>query len=117
MEKAGQKSRLWLWLAAVVFLILQLKLWFGEGGIMAVHQIKASVAEQYQKNQELKQRNSVLEAEVLDLKTGKAAIEERARLDLGMIKQDETFYLITGKEITDAAHQQIVVPPETVEPR
>lgn len=103
MREAGQRGRWKLWLAALVFLWLQGKLWFGEGGILAVHAIKASVAEQQAENQVLAQRNSVLEAEVLDLKTGKAAIEERARLDLGMIRDDETFYLITGKPLSGPA--------------
>ena len=94
MGEAGQRGRWKLWLAALVFLWLQGKLWFGEGGILAVHAIKASVAEQQAENQVLAQRNSVLEAEVLDLKQGLAAAEERARSELGMVQPDETFYQI-----------------------
>jgi len=113
MTEASQSGRLWLWLAAAVFLILQGKLWFGEGGIMAVHRIKEAVAEQHAENQKLKQRNDVLEAEVLDLKTGKEAIEERARLDLGMIRDDETFYLITGKALSGSASSSAKIPAES----
>lgn len=113
MTEASQSGRLWLWLAAAVFLILQGKLWFGEGGIMAVHRIKEAVATQHAENQVLKQRNDVLEAEVLDLKTGKEAIEERARLDLGMIRDDETFYLITGKALSGSASSSPAPAAET----
>jgi|GWRWMinimDraft_11_1066019.scaffolds.fasta_scaffold03006_4 cell division protein FtsB len=99
MTPTSSLGRLLLWLAAGVFLVLQFKLWFGEGGIVDVHRIKQSVAAQQAENLILRQRNAVLEAEVNDLKNGQAAIEERARLDLGMIKDDETFYLVTGKAL------------------
>lgn len=92
-------GRLLLWLAAGIFVILQINLWFGEGGILDVHRLKSAVALQQAENLRLRQRNQVLQAEVTDLKTGSDAIEERARLDLGMIKDNETFYLITGKAL------------------
>lgn len=103
MTPATGLGRLLLWLAAGVFIILQGKLWFGEGGILDVQRIKQAVAQQQAENLRLHQRNAVLEAEVNDLKNGQAAIEERARLDLGMIKDDETFYLITGKALAGSA--------------
>lgn len=103
MTQASSLGRLLLWLAAGIFLILQLSLWFGEGGILDVHRLKTAVAEQQAENLKLRQRNQVLEAEVNDLKTGRDAIEERARLDLGMIKDDETFYLVTGKALAGSA--------------
>lgn len=96
MTPAPSNRRWALWLAGAVFLWLQVTLWLGEGGILDVHGIKEAVALQAAQNEVLKRRNAVLEAEVLDLKTGSEAIEERARLDLGMIRPDETFYLITG---------------------
>lgn len=103
MTPASSLGRLLLWLAAGIFLTLQFKLWFGEGGIVDVHRIKQAVAQQQAENLRLRQRNAVLEAEVNDLKNGQAAIEERARLDLGMIKDDETFYLVTGKALSGSA--------------
>lgn len=103
MTPASSLGRLLLWLAAGIFLILQLSLWFGEGGILDVHRLKTAVAEQQAENLKLRQRNQVLEAEVNDLKNGRDAIEERARLDLGMIKDDETFYLVTGKALAGSA--------------
>lgn len=114
MTPASSLGRLLLWLAAGVFLILQFKLWFGEGGVVDVHRIKQAVAEQQTVNLKLRQRNAVLEAEVNDLKNGQAAIEERARLDLGMIKDDEIFYLVTGKALSGSATANSSVPkPET----
>lgn len=113
MTPASSLGRLLLWLAAGVFLILQFKLWFGEGGIVDVHRIKQAVAEQQAENLRLRQRNAVLEAEVNDLKNGQAAIEERARLDLGMIKDDETFYLVTGKAFSGSATANTTPKPAT----
>lgn len=117
MTPATGLGRLLLWLAAGVFIILQGKLWFGEGGILDVHRIKQAVAQQQAENLRLHQRNAVLEAEVNDLKNGQAAIEERARLDLGMIKDDETFYLITGKALAGSATAtpNNVATPDTVQ--
>lgn len=83
-------------LALAVFLLLQMRLWFGEGSISDVLKLKRAVAQQQQENTRLKERNRVLNAEVKDLKTGMSAIEEHARQDLGMIKSNETFYLVTG---------------------
>lgn len=114
MTPVSSLGRLLLWLAAGVFLILQFKLWFGEGGVVDVHRIKQAVAEQQTVNLKLRQRNAVLEAEVNDLKNGQAAVEERARLDLGMIRDDETFYLVTGKALSGSATANSSVPkPET----
>lgn len=107
-------SRSLLWLAVAIFAVLQLSLWFGEGGIFDVHRLKSAVAEQQAENLRLRQRNDVLEAEVNDLKTGYAAIEERARLDLGMIKDDETFYLVTGKALSGSVTAQMPSTPITV---
>lgn len=94
------------WLAVAVLLFLQASLFFGEGGVLDVHRLKQAVAEQKLENQRLQARNATLQAEVDDLKNGRAAIEERARLDLGMIKEDETFYLITGKSLS-GSHEKL----------
>ncbi|MBE0510637.1 MAG: cell division protein FtsB [Gammaproteobacteria bacterium] len=85
------------WLAGilmVLLLILQYTLWFGNGGLLRVWQISAMVADQQAENARLLERNQALEAEVMDLKEGIAAIEERARSDLGMIKRGETFFQV-----------------------
>jgi cell division protein FtsB len=81
--------------AAIIFVILvglQARLWFGEGAFMEVQSLKKEVAIMQERNNVQKNRNITLEAEVQDLKSRLAALEERARIDLGMIKKGETFY-------------------------
>jgi cell division protein FtsB len=77
-----------------LLLILQYTLWLGEGGLVRVWSLNEQVAAQEQENAKLRERNKALEAEVLDLKQGLEAIEERARTDLGMIKKNETFHQV-----------------------
>lgn len=93
-----------LLLALVVLLgWLQYRLWFGEGGIRAVETLDARVTRQQRQNEGMEQRNAALVAEVADLKSGEAAIEERARNELGMIRPGETFYRVVDDE--RAPHQ------------
>jgi cell division protein FtsB len=85
------------WLVTTLFsllLLLQYTLWFGNGGLLRVWQLNTMVDEQKLENETLTERNRALEAEVIDLKQGLEAIEERARSDLGMIKKDETFFQV-----------------------
>jgi len=70
---------------------LQYKLWFGDGSLSEVVQLTRELETQRTKLQELEERNRILEAQVLDLQNGLDAFEEKARNDLGMIKQGETF--------------------------
>lgn len=74
-----------------LLLLMQYKLWFGDGSVREVMELRQTAEAQQLKNNEIKQRNIVLEAEVEDLKTGLEAVEERARSELGMIKKVETF--------------------------
>ena len=71
--------------------ILQYDLWFGEGSLASAWQLERAIAQQQQENTRLQTRNDALAAEVQDLKGGLAAIEERARSELGMAKDNETF--------------------------
>ena len=82
----------------VVLLLLQYKLWFGDGNMREVWALREAIEQQKQENQQLMERNAALEAEVQDLKQGLEAIEERARSELGMIKKDETFFQIIEKK-------------------
>ena len=82
---------------AVLFFVLQYKLWFDSEGISEVWHLKENIAKQTSENQMLAQRNAALSAEVQDLKKGTTAVEERARNDLGMTKPDETYYQIVNK--------------------
>lgn len=77
---------------------MQYKLWFGDGSVREVIDLKQSLNIQERKNIRERERNDVLEAEVEDLKTGLDAVEERARSELGMIKEDETFIHIVEKK-------------------
>jgi cell division protein FtsB len=77
-----------------LLLLLQFRLWVGDGSLAEVWELHHSVVDQRSANLEMIARNEALEAEVKDLKKGKAAIEERARSELGMIQEDETFYQI-----------------------
>jgi len=88
-----------LLLALVVLLgWLQYRLWFGEGGTRAVEELDARVSQQRRQNDGLQQRNAALAAEVADLKSGEAAIEERARSELGMIRPGEVFYRVVDDQ-------------------
>ncbi|NND45270.1 MAG: cell division protein FtsB [Xanthomonadales bacterium] len=78
----------------LLFLLLQFKLWFGDGGFRAVTQLEARVAAQAEENETLLQRNRELQAEVEDLRERLDAIEERARSELGLIKEGEEFYQV-----------------------
>jgi cell division protein FtsB len=82
--------------AALVALILliQYPLWLGKGGWMRVREIDGEIRSQHETNVRLKARNAALDAEVRDLKQGYEAIEERARTELGMVKQDEVFFQV-----------------------
>ncbi|MFN7751581.1 MAG: cell division protein FtsB [Pseudomonadota bacterium] len=76
---------------AGVLLLLQVPLWIGKGSWLRVWMVDRQVEEQREVNARLAARNAALDAEVRDLKSGYAAIEERARSELGMIRQDEVF--------------------------
>ena len=79
---------------ALLFVLLQFKLWFGEGSLKDVWTLDDAIAVQTAENTKLRERNQTLAAEVADLKQGYEAVEERARYDLGMIKEGETFYQV-----------------------
>jgi len=83
--------RIWIAVLIGLFLVLQYDLWIGEGSLATVWRLQQSIEIQNTENKVLNKRNDALEAEVSDLKLGKDAIEERARSELGMIKEDETY--------------------------
>lgn len=76
---------------------LQYRLWLGDGSVLEVMGLRAAIEAQREENRRLSARNRELEAEVIDLKTGLESIEYRARRDLGMTHQDETFYQIVER--------------------
>jgi cell division protein FtsB len=83
--------------------LLQYPLWLGKGSWLSVWKLSRQISLTQETNLSLKARNQALDAEVLDLKSGRAAIEERARSELGMVKQDEVFY-----QVLDAAKPTIL---------
>ena len=83
----------WLALTFVALIAaLQYPMWLGKGGWLQVRELDRELAVQREGNSRLKARNDALDAEVRDLKTGFDAIEERARSELGMVRQDEVFF-------------------------
>ena len=81
---------------------LQAKVWFSDDGYRKTMNLRTAVAEQRALNETLRARNSALDAEVINLKKGKDAAEERARTDLGMIGTQETFYQVVP--VADKRH-------------
>jgi len=86
------------WLFALLLLLLaglQYRLWVGDGSLAQANHLKQQIADQRGENERLHERNRILEAEVLELKQGMETVEERARQELGMVKEGETLYLLT----------------------
>jgi cell division protein FtsB len=97
----------------VLIALLQYPLWLGKGSWLRVWNVNQQISEQKQKNASHKQRNATLNAEVRDLKQGNAAIEERARTELGMIKEDEVFYQVIDQPLpTQPANSMPATPAE-----
>lgn len=78
----------------LVLVALQLNLWVGEGSYSEILALEEQIELQKQENMALSERNKELEGEVLDLKTGLDAVEERARSEYGMVKEGEVLYQI-----------------------
>jgi cell division protein FtsB len=86
-------------LVLVLLLVaLQYRLWFGEGSMEQVVYLEREVEKQRAENAKLQERNRILEAQIQELRQGLEGIEKKAREEMGMIKQGETFYLIVDEE-------------------
>lgn len=83
---------------ALLLVLIQYPLWLGKGGWLRVGELEKEVAAAQEKNEGLRQRNAKLASEVNDLKDGTGAVEERARFELSMIKQNEIYVQILGKD-------------------
>jgi len=75
-------------------LLIQFDIWFKDDGLYRVKELEEMIGSQVEENERLKLRNEQLEREIEELKSGTESIEEKARTDLGMIKEGEEFYLI-----------------------
>ncbi len=82
----------------VLIALVQWILWFGNDGIIDLWESRQNLQAIRLENSELEQRNNELKAEVIDLQTGLQAVEERARSELGLVKEDETFIQIIEKK-------------------
>jgi cell division protein FtsB len=82
---------------AALIVAIQYPLWLGKGGWLRVWDVDRQLDAQQEKNTRLESRNNALAAEVKDLKQGHEAIEERARYELGMVKNDEVFYQVPSR--------------------
>ena len=80
-----------------LFILLQYPLWLGSAGMLEVWRLDVQITEQHEHNRGLRERNQALHADVMNLKSGIDAIEERARLELGMIRKDEQFYQVINQ--------------------
>lgn len=83
---------------AVVLVVLQYRLWVGEGSIAEVTDLQHRIKRQRAEITQLQERNNLLALEVQELKSGMEIIEERARSEMGMIKEGETFYMVVEKD-------------------
>jgi cell division protein FtsB len=83
---------------AIIFILLlvlaglQYKLWFGGDGLVQWNELEKRIAIQANENHKLAARNRAIEADVMELKSGAQALEEQARYELGMVKNDEVYY-------------------------
>lgn len=90
-----------LWLLCLLLILLaglQYRLWFAQGSLAEQHRLEVQLREQTEINRQLRERNAVVEREVLELQSGTRGIEQRAREQLGLIREGETFYLIVDED-------------------
>ena len=86
-----------------VLVVLQYLLWLAGDGVRQTYTLRITVQMQTEENAALNERNRALEADVIDLKNGLMAIEERARSEMGMVRPDETFYRILDQPLPKPA--------------
>ena len=93
------------WLFAVLLCllaVLQYRLWFADGSLAERHRLEKQVREQTLVNEQLRERNAVLEREVLELQSGNEGVEQRAREELGLVREGETFFqLVDEPDVVD----------------
>lgn len=90
-----RQPQLWLLIVALILLAgLQYRLWFAQGSLAEQKRLEHQLEEQTEINRQLRDRNAVIEREVHDLKSGNLGLEQRAREQLGLIKEGEVYYQI-----------------------
>lgn len=89
------------WLLGILIVLLgylQYRLWIGDGSLAHAHRLEGEIHLQQAENDRMRERNRILDVEVEELKSGLDTIEERARNDIGLIKKDETFFLLLDEK-------------------
>ena len=89
------------WLLGVLIILLaylQYWLWIGDGSLAHAHRLEGEIHLQQAENDRMHERNRILDVEVEELKSGLDTIEERARNDIGLIKKDETFFMLLDEK-------------------
>lgn len=97
------RLKLLITVLAVMFFMLQWRLWVGDGGVREVRRYQTEISRLSEQLEEQRDINSALRAEVKDLQNGLGEIEERARAELGMIGQGEKFYQFVGEKVDGVA--------------
>jgi cell division protein FtsB len=106
----------WLIAGLLLFLVfLQYRLWFGDGGLEEISRLQVRVEEQRVINRHLQERNTQLEVEVLELQEGLEGVEERARSQLGMVKEGEIFYQLLEEELPMTSGATDDTPDQTID--
>jgi len=97
-----------------LILLLQYPLWLGKGSWLKVWDVNRQLEAQKSVNEQTRQRNAVLDAEVRDLKRGTEALEERARSELGMVRQGEVFFQVIGEGAATASAVTAAPPQQSL---
>ena len=96
----------WLLFTLLLLLgVLQYRLWFAEGSLAEQHRLQIQIEEKNRINSELQARNAILEREVMELQSGNKGVEQRAREQLGLVREGETFYQIVESPEPAAEHK------------
>jgi cell division protein FtsB len=103
-------------LLLALLILVQASLWTGRGGVFHLMSLRKELATQQAANEAARQRNERLTAEVADLKDGLEMVEEKARMELGMVRNGETLVVIAKSPINTPASQAVPVIPPPADP-
>lgn len=93
------KEHIWKPIVAILFIWLQYQLWFDESSVRASIQMQNKIEEQKELNSALDARNQVLSEEISGIKSGMGSIEAKARKELGMVKENETYFIVVKPKL------------------
>lgn len=96
------KQHVWKPIVLLLFVWLQYQLWFDETSVRSILEMNEKISEQEELNEAINARNQVLEEEVIAIKSGMGSIEAKARKELGMVKDDETYFIVVKPKVDGA---------------